>query len=131
MKKFISALSSLVIAATAMGGALAISTDAASTPDSTIVAFRSNGESSVKAKAGDTVPVAMYIPQSQGFNTLTVKASINGGATLDQGSVKDMNGKVIENYKGSFGNYLLPRFRYHWRQQDVCRLCKGRYHDLH
>jgi hypothetical protein len=129
MKKFISALSSLVIAATAMGGALAISTDAASTPDSTIVAFRSNGESSVKAKAGDTVPVAMYIPQSQGFNTLTVKASINGGATLDQGSVKDMNGKVIENYKGSFGNYGITISDVAWPagagKKDPCCLDSG------
>ncbi|HAM68002.1 MAG TPA: hypothetical protein DCP68_00085 [Ruminococcus sp.] len=127
MKKFISALSSLVIAATAMGGALAISTDAASTPDSTIVAFRSNGESSVKASAGDKVPVSVYVPQSQGFNTLTLKTSINGDATLDQGSVKDMNGKVYENFKGSFGNYGITISDVAWPQggADPCCLDSG------
>jgi len=127
MKKFISALSSLVIAATAMGGALAISTDAASTPDSTIVAFRSNGETAVKASAGDKVPVSVYVPQSQGFNTLTLKTSINGAATLDQGSVKDMNGKVYENFKGSFGNYGITISDVAWPQggADPCCLDSG------
>lgn len=127
MKKFISALSSLVIAATAMGGALAISTDAASTPDSTIVAFRSNGETAVKASAGDKIPVSVYVPQSQGFNTLTLKTSINGAATLDQGSVKDMNGKVYENYKGSFGNYGITISDVAWPQggADPCCLDSG------
>ena len=127
MKKFISALSSLVIAATAMGGALAISTDAASTPDSTIVAFRSNGETAVKASAGDKVPVSVYVPQSQGFNTQTLKTSINGAATLDQGSVKDMNGKVYENFKGSFGNYGITISDVAWPQggADPCCLDSG------
>ena len=129
MKKFISALSSLVIAATAMGGALAISTDAASTPDSTIVAFRSNGETAVKASAGDKVPVSVYVPQSQGFNTLTLKTSINGAATLDQGSVKDMNGKVYENFKGSFGNYGITISDVAWPagagKKDPCCLDSG------
>jgi len=127
MKKFISALSSLVIAATAMGGALAISTDAASTPDSTIVAFRSNGETAVKAKAGDKVPVSVYVPQSQGFNTLTLKTSINGAATLDQGSVQDMNAKVYETFKGSFGNYGITTSDVAWPQggADPCCLDSG------
>jgi hypothetical protein len=129
MKKFISALSSLVIAATAMGGALAISTDAASTPDSTIVAFRSNGESSVKAKAGDSIPVAMYIPQSQGFHTLNLKMSINGAATINQGIAKDLDGKVYENFKGSFGNYGIKISDVTWPagagKKDPCCLDSG------
>ncbi len=117
MKKFISALSSLVIAATAMGGALAFSSDAA-TVDSTIVAFRSNGESAVTAKPGDVVPVAMYIPQSAGFNTLSLKMAINGDATLGQGTVYDMDKKAYPNYAGSFGNYGITISDITWPAGD-------------
>ena len=108
MKKFISALSSLAIAATAMGGALAFSTDAATNGDveSTIVAFRSEGKDKVTgAKAGDKIPVAMYIPQSSGFNSLSIKMAINGKETLGKGTVTDNAGKTYENYKYAFGNY--------------------------
>ena len=51
MKKFISALSSFVIAASAMGGTMTFSTDAA--VSETIVSIRSNGVHEVTAKAGD------------------------------------------------------------------------------
>jgi len=59
MKKFISALSSFVIAATAMGGTLAFTSSAAvnGSVDKTIIAIRSDGKNSVNVKAGDTVPV--------------------------------------------------------------------------
>ena len=117
MKKFISALSSLVIAATAMGGALAFSSDAA-TVSSTIVAFRSNGETAVTAKPGDVIPVKMYIPQSAGFNTLSLKMAINGDATLGQGTVYDMNKKAYPNYEGSFGNYGITISDITWPAGD-------------
>ncbi|HAG13916.1 MAG TPA: hypothetical protein DCG49_08660, partial [Ruminococcus sp.] len=107
MKKFISALSSFVIATTAMGGTFAISTDAATNTavDSTVIAFRSNGESTVQAAAGDKVPVSLYIPQSSGFNTLALKMTINGAETMGKGSVKKLDGTVVNNYKYAFGNY--------------------------
>ena len=120
MKKFISALSSFVIAATAMGGTLAFTSNAAvnGTVDKTIIAIRSDGKKEVNVKAGDTVPVKVYIPQSSGFNGLTMKFAIgkdgNLKDTLGQGSVKDRSEppKVIENYKDAFGNYgieMVPK----------------------
>ena len=120
MKKFISALSSFVIAATAMGGTLAFTSSAAvnGTVDKTIIAIRSDGKNTVNVKAGDTVPVKVYIPQSSGFDGLTMKFAIgkdgNLKDTLGQGSVKDRSEppKVIENYKDAFGNYgieMVPK----------------------
>lgn len=116
MKKFISALSSLVIAATAMGGALAFSTDAATNGevDSTIIEFRSNGKNAVEGKAGETVPVTVYVPQSSGFYSLSLKMAINGKETLGKGSVTDLKGKVHENYKYAFGNYGIKIKNVSW-----------------
>ena len=94
MKRFISAISSLVIAATAMGGTFALSTDAATngTVDKTIIEFTTEvgGQrvSEVTAKAGDTLPIKIYVPQSSGINTLALKMTINGDATLGQGTVE-------------------------------------------
>ncbi|MBP0966544.1 MAG: hypothetical protein J5722_02820, partial [Oscillospiraceae bacterium] len=108
MKKFISALSSFVIAATAMGGTMAVNISAADATE-TIVALRSNGEKEVKVKAGDTVPVEVYIPQSSGFNRFQMKFAIGKDGNLDdtkgQGTVVDRNGKEIPNYKDAFGFY--------------------------
>ena len=86
MKKFISALSSLAIAATAMGGALAFSADAATNTkvDDTIISFRSNGKNEVIGEKGKTVPVSVYIPQSSGFHSINLKFAINGKETLAQ-----------------------------------------------
>lgn len=129
MKKFISALSSLVIAATAMGGALAFSSDAAEAPDSTIVAFRSDGKSEITAKAGETVKVNVYVPQSQGFNTLSVKMAINGDETLGKGVAYDMKNNVYENFPGSFGNYGIEITEVTWpggaSKSDPCCLDSG------
>ena len=66
MKRFISAISSLVIAATAMGGTFAFSTDAA--VDKTIIDFTTvdkdgNRVNAIEAKAGDKIPFTIYIPQ--------------------------------------------------------------------
>ena len=113
MKKFISALSSFAIAATAMGGAMAFSTDAAVNEkvDSTVVAFRSEmAENETKdvvkvAKGGVSVPVAAYIPQSSGFYSISLKLAINGAETLGKGTVEDWQKNKIENYKYAFGNY--------------------------
>ena len=107
MKKFISALSSFVIAATAMGGTMTFSTDAA--VSETIVSIRSNGVHEVEAKAGQKVPVTVYIPQSSGFNAVQLKFAIGKDGNLDetigQGDIVDRNKNVIKNYKYAFGNY--------------------------
>ncbi|MBP0971843.1 MAG: hypothetical protein J5753_07360, partial [Oscillospiraceae bacterium] len=114
MKKFISALSSFVIAATAMGGTMTLSTDAA--VSETIVSIRSNGVHEITAKPGDKVPVSVYIPQSSGFYSLQLKFAIgkdgNFDETIGQGYVIDRKGTKIENHKDSFGNYgikMVPK----------------------
>ena len=111
MKKFISALSSFVIAATAMGSTFAVSTDAATNTDvsETIFAFRSGEDKldTVKIEAGKEaiVPVQMYIPQSSGFNQLSLKFTINGDKTLGQGSITAPDKSEVKNFKYAFGNY--------------------------
>ena len=91
MKRFISAVSSLVIAATAMGGTFAMSTTAASDIQ-TLIEFTTTVDgkrtSEITAKAGQTIPVKVYIPQSGGVNTVSLKLAINGDATLGQGTVQ-------------------------------------------
>ena len=118
MKKFICALSSFVLAATAMGSSVAMSSTAATNGkvDSTIIAFQSNGKSEVNVNAGDTVPVSVYIPQSSGFNDVLLKLSIGLDGkqddTLGKGTIEDRNGKKIENYKDAFGYYgieMIPK----------------------
>ncbi|MBR6107607.1 MAG: hypothetical protein IKQ39_06325, partial [Oscillospiraceae bacterium] len=92
MKKFISALSSLVIAATALGGTLAATPATAAingNVDKTIFDIRSSKASSdnpnlVEAKAGDQIPYVVYIPQSSGFYLANLKFAINGDATKGQ-----------------------------------------------
>ena len=80
--------------------------------------MKSNGKDTVDVKAGSTIPVQVYIPQSSGFDGLTMKFAIGKGGKLDdtlgKGSVKDRSDppKVIENYKDAFGNYgieMVPR----------------------
>ncbi|MBP0966277.1 MAG: hypothetical protein J5722_01470, partial [Oscillospiraceae bacterium] len=109
MKKFISALSSFAIAATAMGSCMVFPTAVAADVDETIVALRSSGESTIKADAGTTIPVEVYIPQSSGFNRFQLKFAIGKDGNLDdtkgQGTVVDRNGKEIPNYKDAFGFY--------------------------
>ena len=82
MKKFISALTSLAIATTALGGTIVLSADAA---DKTIIEFQSKGKNTIEAAAGDTVPVTVYVPQCTGANTFSLKMSINGAETLGVG----------------------------------------------
>ncbi|MBQ8920990.1 MAG: dockerin type I repeat-containing protein [Oscillospiraceae bacterium] len=87
MKKFISALSSFVIAATALGGSLAMSTTAATNGnvDATVIDIRSGDSNKVEgAKAGDSIPFKVYIPQSNGFNQLSLKLTVNGDETKGQ-----------------------------------------------
>ena len=112
MKKFISALSSLVIAATAMGGTLAITSNAASTQavDTTIIEFRarSNNERKVSAKPGDTVTVDVYVPQSSGLNVISGALCINQNETLGQEGCKITNpatGEVVTKLPTARGNY--------------------------
>ena len=90
MKRLISAISSLAIAATAIGGTLAMSTSAA--VDKTIIEFATEKDgkrvNTIEAKAGDKIPFSIYVPQSSGINTLSLKLSINGGKTLGEGLVE-------------------------------------------
>lgn len=108
MKKFISALSSFVIAATAMGGSMVMPINAANVEE-TIVAIRSNGKSEIQVDAGAKIPVEIYIPQSSGFNSTLLKFGIGKDGNLDdtkgKGSVFDRLGNEIKNYKDAFGNY--------------------------
>ena len=125
MKKFISALSSLVLAATAMGGALAFSADAATNGkvDDTIISFRSNGKNEVTVeKGGTTVPVSIYIPQSSGFHSLALKMAINGDETLGKGTVKDQSGKEYANYKYAFSNYGITAKNSSWADKKT-KIC--------
>ena len=115
MKKFISALSSFVIASTAMGGTFAMTANAlykdviGGTNASTILEVRYDGtaalnaDGTIAAKAGDSVPLAMYIPQSNGFNTISIKMSINGNKTLGEG-IENHNGTPEKN-EYSYSNY--------------------------
>ena len=132
MKKFISALSSLVLAATAMGGALAFSADAATNTkvDDTIISFRSNGKNEVTGEKGKTVPVSVYIPQSSGFHSINLKFAINGKETLGKGSVQtpkndDVPTKVTENYKYAFSNYGIKIKNDSWAAQENFCLDSG------
>ena len=87
MKKFISALSSFVIAATALGGSLAMSTTAATngSVSETIIDIQSNGKNKIEgAKAGDKIPFKVYVPQSSGLNSMGLKLTVNGDATRGQ-----------------------------------------------
>ena len=125
MKKFISALSSLVLAATAMGGALAFSADAATNGkvDDTIISFRSNGKNEVSVeKGGVSVPVSIYIPQSSGFHSLALKMAINGDETLGKGTVKDQSGKEYANYKYAFSNYGITAKNSSWADKKT-KIC--------
>jgi hypothetical protein len=88
MKKVISALSSLVIAATALGGTCVVNTTAATngTVDNTIIDIQTTEGKAheIQANAGDKIPFDIYIPQSNGFNTLSLLFSINGDTTKGQ-----------------------------------------------
>ena len=91
MKRFISAITSLVIAATAMGGTFAFSTAAAATK--TIIDFTTlndKGErvNEIHASAGDKIPLTIYVPETAGVNTISMKLAVNGDKTLGQGTVQ-------------------------------------------
>ena len=98
MKKFISALTSLTIAATALGGTFALSTNAINEKvDSTIIDIRTGTSNEITAKAGDTIPVSVYIPQSAGFNSMTFMFAINDGQP--QKTLKTDMGDVQFDFK--------------------------------
>ncbi len=100
MKKFISALTSVAIAATAMGSVLSMSASAA--VDSTIFDIRTGDSNAITVSAADiaagdvTVPVSIYIPQCEGVNTVAIKLAVNGDETL---------GQAPATHKYLFGNY--------------------------
>ncbi len=107
MKRFISALSSLVIAATAMSGTFAISTDAA--VDKTIIDFTTVDASgkrvnTIEASAGDKIPLTIYVPQCAGLNTLALKLAVNGDATLGEGTVQypELDYTAADGSKGMY-----------------------------
>mgnify|MGYP003298754364 CR=1 FL=1 len=130
MKKFISALSSLVLTATAMGGALTFSADAATNGkvDNTIISFQSGGKNEVKVeKGGVSVPVSVYVPQSNGFHSLFLKMAINGDATLGKGTVTDQNNKEHTNFKYAFSNYGIEIKNNSWADEELICLDSGAY----
>ena len=130
MKKFISALSSLVLTATAMGGALTFSADAATNGkvDNTIISFQSGGKNEVKVeKGGVSVPVSVYVPQSNGFHSLFLKMAINGDATLGKGTVIDQNNKEHTNFKYAFSNYGIEIKNNSWANEELICLDSGAY----
>lgn len=106
MRKFVSAITSLAIAATALSGTMMFSASAAGT---TIFEFRSGNASTVEVSAEDiaagtvSVPVVMYVPASTGFNTASLKMAINGDATIGQYEGQTING--VEHTQYHFGNY--------------------------
>ena len=104
MKRFISAITSLAIAATAMGGTFALSSSAA--VDKTIIDFTTVDKTGkrvneIEANPGDKIPLTIYVPQSSGVNNISLKLAVNGDATLGQGTVQypelDYEVKVIKN----------------------------------
>lgn len=100
MKKFISALTSVALAATAMGSLLA--TNASAAVDTAILDIRSGDSNAVTVSAEDIakgdvkVPVTIYLPQSPGVNTFSLKLAVNGDATL---------GQAPATHEKLFGNY--------------------------
>ena len=87
MRKFISAVTSLAITATALTGTMMFGASAA---DTTILEFRSGDSNSVTVASADVaagevkVPVKLYVPQSTGVNVLSLKMAINGDETVGQ-----------------------------------------------
>lgn len=106
MRKFVSAVTSLAIAATALSSTMVFNASAA---DKTIFEFRSNGSNTVEVSAEDiaagsvSVPVVLYVPASTGFNTASLKMAINGGETIGQYAGQTING--VEHTQYHFGNY--------------------------
>ena len=109
MKKFISALSSFVIAATAMGGSMAIGSSASinEAVANTVFAFRSEGKDQVEVNAGDTVPVSIHVPASNGFYQFGLKFTINGAKTLGEGkmALAEAGAYSDDTWEHAFGNY--------------------------
>ena len=87
MKKFISALTSLVLTATAMGGTLAMSTSAAESSTTELSFCTGDAHStSITAKPGDKIPVDLYVTKSAGIQGAILKMVVtkDGVAALGQ-----------------------------------------------
>lgn len=101
MKKFISALTSVALAATAMSSVLSMSASAA--VSSTIFDIRTGDSNAYTVSASDiaagdvTIPVSIYIPQSQGINTITMKLAVNGDETIQANGLFDNYGITLQN----------------------------------
>lgn len=106
MRKFVSAVTSLAIAATALSSTMVFNASAA---DKTIFEFRSGDSNTVEVSAEDIaagsvkVPVVLYVPASTGFNTASLKMAINGSETIGQYAGQTING--VEHTQYHFGNY--------------------------
>jgi len=109
MKKFISALSSLAIAATAMGGTMtyAATNDSVGADVKTIIEFQSEGKNTVSIPSGSAatqIPVSIFIPQANKIQSIQLKLQINDGEP-GKGVVLDQNGDKVEGHEASMGNY--------------------------
>lgn len=104
----------ILTAASMLLGMSALPVSAAdTTPDKTIIEFRSNGANSIQANPGDTLPVSIYVPQCSGAHTIMLKMTVNGTETLGVGVEetaedladirKNAGYKNVEHWL--FGNY--------------------------
>ena len=101
MKKFISALSSFVIAATAMGGAM-VHAATNTKVDKSIIEITTGDDKKTsinlavgadgKTAEAQEIPVSLYIPQSAGIRDLYLVMKINDGEP-GAGTYKDRDGK--------------------------------------
>ncbi|MBR4201437.1 MAG: hypothetical protein IKQ91_09240, partial [Oscillospiraceae bacterium] len=141
MKKFISALSSFVIAATAMGGAMvyAQTNDSVPATAKTIIDIQSNKSNTVNVESGKSaeIPVDVYVPQSNGIYSITLRLQVNDGEP-GKGSYEDKTGKVYsasdsdldadhqKALEATYGNYGfkikgdVTENATNWKNQKIC-----------
>lgn len=111
MRKFVSFVSSIVLASGSLCAGTAMQAGAETNTDvkETIVALRSDGKSTITALPGETIPVSLYIPQSSGFQTFQLRLAIGKDGdlndTLGKGFIFDREGVMYPNFEGAFGNY--------------------------
>ena len=111
MNKLMCAVSSAALAAASMLGSSVMPVGAVvnGNVSESIFSLMSDGKHEITVEPGDTVPVALYFPQSNGVQQILLHFAIgldgNLNDTLGKGSVIDREGNVIENFESAFGYY--------------------------
>ena len=118
---------SILTAASMLLGMSALASVSADTendaPDKTIIEFRSDGKNEIYAKAGDKLPVSIYVPQCSGAHTIMLKMTVNGTDTLGVGveETPDVLEDIRRNGEGYedvehwlFGNYGIKTENEHF-----------------